>query len=456
MLTVKVSNSLREYGDDNPQFNFSYTGFVNGEDERALATPPSATTTATKTSNVGTYPITISGGVASNYEFEYEPGELTVTKAPLSAKVNDATKVYSSENPAFTISYYGLKNNETVPAWTTQPTFQTEATQNSGVRQYEVKAVNGVPVNYDLGDITAGTLSVTPAPLTIKANDAARQYYSDNPTFSYTCNGFVNGEDESVLTTKPVLSTSAEKTSNVGTYEIKASGAESQNYSISFVNGTLNITPRTLIASVGNYQRAYNEENPTFEVNYNGFVGNEDEKVLNAKPTASTTATKTSDVGTYPITVSGGDADNYTFTYTNGVLTVNKAEQEIEWNQEFTNVVVGDQVELKAIASSGLPIEYTISDSNIANLYDAGGKKYLDCIKEGSVVIRALQEGNNNYYAAVRKSKTITISSTNGVYSINQDATNSKDPIYDAMGRKVSVMVPGNLYFQKGKKFIAK
>jgi hypothetical protein len=303
-----------------------------------------------------------------------------------------------------------LKNEETAPAWTTSPTFTTEATQSSGVGQYPVKAVNGVPVNYDLGEITAGTLTVTPALLNIKANDATRQYFGDEPDFGYTCNGFVNGENENVLFPKPTLTTTANVSSNVGTYPIKASGASNSNYSISYVDGTLTITPRTLYVSVGNYERLYNEDNPTFEVKYDGFVGNDDENVLITKATASTTATKTSDVGSYPIDVTGGSADNYKFSYTSGILTINKAEQTISWEQDLSGLKVGDQVELLAVASSGLPITYTMDSNNFAELYSAGNnKKYLDCKAEGQFTIRATQDGNKNYYSSTRINKTVTI-----------------------------------------------
>ena len=412
-LTAKVSNASREYGEDNPQFSISYSGFVAGENESVLTTLPTISTKATKTSTTGDYTITASGGSAKNYELVYEPGVLTVTKAALSAKVNDVTKVYGTANPAFTIDYYGLKNGETKPAWSTSPTFQTEATSGSGVGQYEVKAVNGVPVNYNLSEITSGTLSVTPAPLTIKANDAVRQYYSDDPAFSYTCNGFVNSDDENVLTAKPSVSTSATRTSNVGTYEIKVGETTSPNYTISNVNGTLTITPRTLSASVGNYERVYNEENPAFEVNYDGFVGNESVDVLNEKPTASTTATKISDVGTYPITLSGGSADNYKFSYTSGTLTINKAEQTISWEQDLTGLKVGDQIELKAAVSSGLPVTYTTDNSSAAEIYSSGNKSYIDCKAGGQFLIRAVQNGNKNYYSSPRASNTVSIIGSN-------------------------------------------
>lgn len=412
-LNVRANNASRVYGDDNPSFNVTYSGFLNGENESEISKIPTISTPAIKTSNVGEYPITISGGNATNYEFVYEPGVLTITKAPLSAKVNDTTKVYGNQNPVFTIDYYGLKNGEAAPAWTTRPTFQTDATKASGVGNYVIKATNGIPVNYDLGEITTGTLNITPALLTISANDATRQYYSDEPTFSYRCNGFVNGEDESVLTTKPTLSTTATRTSKVGTYEIKVGEVSNPNYLISYINGTLTITPRTLTASVGNYERIYNEENPTFEVKYDGFVGNEDESVLSAKATASTTATKTSNVGTYRIDVTGGSAENYKFNYTSGILTINKAEQTISWNQDLNGLKIGDQIELKAVASSDLPITYMMDENNAAEIYSTGSKTYLDCKAGGQFLIRAVQDGNNNYYSSPRVSKTISIIGNN-------------------------------------------
>ena len=407
-LNAKINNASREYGEVNPLFSVTYSGFVNNEDESVITTEPTLSSTATKTSNVGTYSINGREGNALNYKFVYEPGVLTVTKAPLSAMVNDVTKVYGSNNPSFTINYSGLKNGETVPAWTTSPTFRTEATKQSGVGEYAVNAINGVPKNYDLGTITPGTLTVTPAPLTIKANNATRLYCNDNPTFSYTCNGFVNSENNSVLSPAPTLSTTATQSSDTGTYEIKVEGASSPNYSISYQNGTLTVTPRTLMASVGNYSRLYNEENPDFEVLYSGFAGNEDESVLNEAPVASTTATKTSNVGTYTIKVSGGNADNYTFTYTSGTLTINKAEQTISWDQDLSNLNIGEQVELQAKASSGLPITYTI-DNNLGEIYYASNKQYLDCLAGGRIIIRAVQNGNNNYYSSPRVSKTVTI-----------------------------------------------
>ena len=253
-------------------------------------------------------------------------------------------------------------------------------------------------------------MTITPAQLTIKAKDASKIYYEENPSFTYVCTGFVNGDNASTaLQVQPTLSTTANQASNVGTYEIIAKDASSNNYNIAYSSGVFSIIKRPLVAKVGNFERIYGEENPLFTVEYEGFVGNDSESSLSIKPTAKSSAISTSNVGTYPINVSGGDATNYKFSYTSGVLTINKSEQTIEWNQDLSNVQVGSQVELTAVASSGLPVEYTMDSNNSASLYKVGSKTYIDCIAAGQILLRASQNGNNNYYGTPRVTNAINI-----------------------------------------------
>jgi len=78
----------------NPALTITYTGFVNG-DNAGNITPPMASTTAIAGSNVGGYLITLRGGSATNCTLPLQPGTLTITKAPLTAKADDQTKVYT-------------------------------------------------------------------------------------------------------------------------------------------------------------------------------------------------------------------------------------------------------------------------------------------------------------------------------------------------------------------------
>ena len=105
-----------------------------------------------------------------------------------------------------------------------------------------------------------GTLTITKAPLSVKVENVTREQYVENPEFVITYSGWKLNEDESVLTKKPIATTTATKDSPVGEYEIVVSGGEAQNYELSYQNGVLTVTESTGIAaiSVTNPVNVYN------------------------------------------------------------------------------------------------------------------------------------------------------------------------------------------------------
>ncbi|MEE1945818.1 MBG domain-containing protein [Pedobacter sp. KR3-3] len=82
-LTAKADDKARCYGQPNPAFTVTYTGFVNGETASALATAPALTTTANGNSIANSYPINITGAVSNNYTFTYQNGTLTINPLPI-------------------------------------------------------------------------------------------------------------------------------------------------------------------------------------------------------------------------------------------------------------------------------------------------------------------------------------------------------------------------------------
>ena len=86
-------------------------------------------------------------------------------------------------------------------------------------------------------------IDVSKAPLTIKADNKSRPYGQPNPPLTATYTGFVNGDSAASLDSPVVLSTAANGGSPAGSYPITATGAADANYAISFVNGTLTVTP---------------------------------------------------------------------------------------------------------------------------------------------------------------------------------------------------------------------
>ncbi|HEU4470376.1 MAG TPA: MBG domain-containing protein, partial [Flavisolibacter sp.] len=77
-LTVRVRDTVKTVGEPNPPFQITYSGFVLGQNAGNLPTQPVATTTATTSTPPGYYPIELSGGVSSNYNFIYNNGRLTI------------------------------------------------------------------------------------------------------------------------------------------------------------------------------------------------------------------------------------------------------------------------------------------------------------------------------------------------------------------------------------------
>lgn len=152
--------------------------------------------------------------------------------------------------------------------------------------------------------------------VTLMANSYSRQYGEDNPTFEYTV---VSGKLESGT---PTITCAATKTSPVGTYDIIIEKGSVSNKFVTLVNGTLTITKAPLTISVDDYSKVEGEPNPSFTLSYSGFKNGENSSVLTKQPTISCSATTSSAPGTYPITVSGAEAQNYDITYMNGTLTI--------------------------------------------------------------------------------------------------------------------------------------
>jgi hypothetical protein len=93
------------------------------------------------------------------------------------------------------------------------------------------------------------TATITPAPLTVTANNATRTYGQANPAFTAGYSGFVFGQGPGVLGGTLTFSTPATAASPVGSYPVSPGGLTSGNYAITFASGTLTVTPAPLSAT---------------------------------------------------------------------------------------------------------------------------------------------------------------------------------------------------------------
>src|SRR5271157_3659322 len=352
-LTVTADNQTKIQGNPNPTLTYTLSGFVNGDTSSVVSGAATLSTTATTSSPPGSYPITVGVGslAAANYDFPAAnliPGTLTIVAQ---------TGVLVAVNPNTNPSTYGqaVTFSVTVSPTTAGPTptgsvqFQADGTNFGSA----VTLVNGAATSPAISALTAGEHTITAiysgdsnyasapgsasqtvnkAHLTVTAGNQSMTYGGTVPTPTYTITGFVNGDTQSVVSGTPTLNPGATSSSPVGTYAITVSAGSltAANYDFpaaNLISGTLTVNKAHLTVTADNQTKIQGNPNPTLTYTISGFVNGDTSSVISGAATLSTTATTSSPIGSYPITVGVGSlaAANYDFPAANlipGTLTI--------------------------------------------------------------------------------------------------------------------------------------
>ena len=128
--------------------------------------------------------------------------------------------------------------------------------------------------------------------------------------------GLLNGD---TLDGTLVVTTDASDRSDVGFYVTHAEGVSSPNYDVTYIDGSLAVTPAAITASVINSTKVYGSNNPDFAVTYNGLLDGDSLGI----PLFST-ATGAGSVGEYAVVASGLSSPNYSVTLVAGSLSVSR------------------------------------------------------------------------------------------------------------------------------------
>ena len=200
----------------------------------------------------------------------------------------------------------------------------TVTSTQTNVGNYTATATVLSNANYKLPAANTQAFTITKAPLIIFAGNYVKKQGDPMPEWKAEYDGFVNNETQSVLTKVPDFYCEANELTAPGQYTVTVSGAEAQNYAITYVNGILTVTQADQIVVIAkNVTREYGDPNPTvWEYEYSGgtLVG-EPEIICDARPNSS--------VGTYPIIVRQGTVSNPNVQFVDGILTISKAPLKI-------------------------------------------------------------------------------------------------------------------------------
>ncbi len=433
-LSVTTDTVTIMQGDPMPEFTLRYEGFMNGEDESVLTEKPTVTPTVNSTVQPGTYDLKVRGPWSTtNYNISYKHSKLIILPEPtLTITVHNDTITYGDPLPTeFTFDVDGE-----IKGGTPEPYVRNKAWPAAD--EYEIGIDTRSLTNFNIV-VNEGKLVVLPAPLTISAGGPYTMEQGEQlPDLKAVYTGFKYDDDPSDLDRQPVFTHNVTSDSPAGTYELKIDSAKAKNYTITYQNSTITVTPapqvtitakdttivygdplpQTLIYAVdgklkggkpelimhisnrpdvGDYDIevsmgtvtnyppsvtlvggklhvvpapltistvpdtvSQGDEMPAFEFTYDGWKYDDNESVLTAQPVATPQVSTTNEVGTYEVTVSGAEAKNYTISYQNSTLTIEKLP--IVWTLEVVGepeLTVGETTTLRTTLANAADEDYT-------------------------------------------------------------------------------------------------
>ena len=442
-LTAHVANTTKVYGDANPEFNITYSGFRDGDSEVGFSVPASISTIVDNSSKVGKYDIVASGAVSDKYEISYIPGTLTVTKAPLSISAGNYTKKQGDAMPVFKASYAGFKNGEDESVLTKQPVFSCEANEASAPAEYAVTISGAEAENYDIS-YEQGRLTVVEADaVVVRAKSYSRQYGDENPVFEFETDG-------AALDGTPEIVCSAVANSPVGSYTIEVKQGSIKNYNVHFESGSLVITKAPLSISAGNYTKKQGDAMPVFKASYAGFKNGENESVLTKQPVFSCEANEASAPAEYAVTISGADAENYDISYEQGRLTVVEADAVVVRAKSYSRQY-GDENPVFEFETDGAALDGTpeIVCSAVANspvgsytieVKQGSIKNYNVHFESGSLVITKapLSISAGNYTKKQGDAMPVFKASYTGFKNGENESVLTKQPVFSCEANEAS------------------
>lgn len=213
--------------------------------------------------------VKLSKADGSGITFSELPFTITVVESSI-IRIKDCSRQYGDENPKFEYTVEGGELDG-------EPDIYCYAWRYAPVGTYPIEAWGGSYTNTSV-TIIPGTMTITKAPLTIKAKDYTIKQGDYLPVFEATYEGFKNDEGDWVLDPLPKFSTTATSNSAPGVYDIIVKGADAQNYEISYVAGKLTIEGPDFIPGDANGDTKVNVSDIVEMVNY--ILGSPSDKFI--------------------------------------------------------------------------------------------------------------------------------------------------------------------------------
>ena len=248
---------------------------------------------------------------------------------------------------ALAVEYsYQWKKGDDIIVGATTATISVKDVLDSAT--YTVTVTASINGDHSLQEKSA-FVSITPKALFITANDTTITYGDAPANDGVTYNGFENNETKSVLGGTLGFTYSYAQFGNKGTYSITPKDLTSNNYAITFNNGTLTVEPKPITVTIDSKTSTYGEAPVLLTAtNEPGAIVNNDSNVYSL----ATVVTSASPVNTYDIT--GTELNhNYAITFENGTNAYTVTVRSITIGWTHTDDLVYNKTAQKPTATAG-------------------------------------------------------------------------------------------------------
>ena len=314
-----------------------------------------------------------------------------LTHADITVTVNDVTYSGVAQTPTVTVKD---GENELVKDqdYTVSFSNNTVAALSTATENAPTVTITGV-ADGNYSGTASKAFTINKAALTVTAEDKSVTFGDAAPTYTVTYDGFVNNETNAVLGGTLALACDYVKnTSGAGTYTITPSGLTSDNYDITFTNGTLTVGAKALESSMiaAIEPLIYNTQAQTPEpaVTFNGMtlVKGTDFTYSYSDNTAAGTAT---------VTITAVAEGNYSGSASKS-FTIKHANAEVWFDPSQIKKTYGDpNFIFEAYAIGDGTLTYSSDDEKIATVDEYTGE--VTIVGVGEVNIEATLSAGANY-----------------------------------------------------------
>lgn len=269
--------------------------------------------------DVGNYDLLpiFEGEKVDNYDitFEVDNDAFAIKPALLDIIVDaDQGKSYGGKDPIFSYTVVGLVNGDDESV--ISGTLSREDGEESGT--YDIELGNlSAGANYQINLIT-NTFTINQGVLYVAVNPGqGKQYGETDPPLSFSVEGFVNGDDDSILSGALIR----QEGENVGIYPVELGDLRADsNYKIHFIANDFTVTPALLNITVdADQSKLYGSIDPIFSYTVSGLVNGDDESVLSGALSREVGES----IGTYTVEQGNLSAgDNYQINFTGAEFSI--------------------------------------------------------------------------------------------------------------------------------------